>query len=384
MNVTQLTAALSYRSGGVFEVICSLSNNLVRNYDLNISVCGLKDVDGNVQSERFNNKIKLLVSDYIGPSNFCYSPTQKKIMLNNSIDIVHQHGHWMYQSVINLDLRKTLSIISSHGMLDRWALNNNYLKKQIAHMIFEKDNIKKAKKLIALNTSEADTIIDFCNQNKVEIIPNGVDIPEVYKCKSFCINEIEKMHKGLNLENKRVFLFLGRIHAKKGIFELIESWKKCNMNAPFKNNNILVVAGWGDEFDEVNLKKSIMNDDNIKFIGKVDRETRELCYSVCDIFVLPSYSEGLPMTVLEAWAYKKPVAITKECNLSDEIQYGAGIHINNSVNILMSQLLELSNVDEKELINIGEYGFNLVKRKYSWSVISAQYNELYNDIIRVG
>ena len=54
---------------------------------------------------------------------------------------------------------------------------------------------------------------------------------------------------------------------------------------------------------------------SVVFLGPQFGEAKAACYRNCDAFILPSFSEGLPMVILEAWAYGKPVLMTPQCNL---------------------------------------------------------------------
>ena len=68
-------------------------------------------------------------------------------------------------------------------------------------------------------------------------------------------------------------------------------------------------------------------DASVVFLGPQFGAEKSECYRACDAFILPSLSEGLPMTVLEAWSYAKPVLMTAECNLPEGFAAGAAVRI---------------------------------------------------------
>src|SRR5262249_26013249 len=88
--------------------------------------------------------------------------------------------------------------------------------------------------------------------------------------------------------------------------------------------------------------------------------------------ILPSLSEGLPMTVLEAWAYAKAVLMTPECNLPEGFTAMAATRVGTSVSEIargLRQLLEMSDEDRKTM---GSRGRALVAEKFSWPPIGQQ------------
>ena len=97
------------------------------------------------------------------------------------------------------------------------------------------------------------------------------------------------------------------------------------------------------------------------------------CYYQCDAFVLPSFSEGFPMVVLEAWAYGKPVLMTPECNLPEGFESNAAIRIATDVENIERGLRQLFEMSAADCQAMGEHGKKLVIEKYSWPRIAARH-----------
>ena len=97
--------------------------------------------------------------------------------------------------------------------------------------------------------------------------------------------------------------------------------------------------------------------------------------------VLPSHSEAFPMSVLESFAHKKPVLITKACEFDDAINANAAITVESSKEGIAIGLQILINLNESDLIKMGQNGFNLAERNYSWDKIHTNLIEMYNWII---
>src|SRR5947207_14227173 len=89
---------------------------------------------------------------------------------------------------------------------------------------------------------------------------------------------------------------------------------------------MLCIAGWDQVRYESKLK-SMADAASVVFLGSQFGAEKSECYRTCDAFILPSLSEGLPMTVLEAWAHAKPVLMTPECNLPEGFEANAAVRI---------------------------------------------------------
>lgn len=100
-------------------------------------------------------------------------------------------------------------------------------------------------------------------------------------------------------------LFLSRLLKEKGIYEVIDAFKKLQ----FKFSELrLIIAGDGEEFQAV--ARAIKSVPNIEMMGHVDGKLKVDLLGKSHIYCLPSYSEGLPTSVLEAMAFALPVVTT--------------------------------------------------------------------------
>lgn len=93
--------------------------------------------------------------------------------------------------------------------------------------------------------------------------------------------------------------------------------------------------------------------------------------------ILPSFSEGLPMVPLEAWSFRKPVALTRECNLSIGFSQHAAFEILNSVEGLRAFLGDLHAIDDARLVAMGNVARSLVESHFTWNVVATQMADVY-------
>lgn len=115
-------------------------------------------------------------------------------------------------------------------------------------------------------------------------------------------------------------IFSGYIGKRKGAFDLINPFAQ--LTEPEKSNSILIMAGDGEVEAAKNLVQSLNLQDNIIFPGWINTEQRDRLLTQADIFVLPSYNEGLPLSMLEAMAWELPVIVTPVGGIAEIVTDG--------------------------------------------------------------
>jgi len=99
-----------------------------------------------------------------------------------------------------------------------------------------------------------------------------------------------------------------------------------------------------------------------------------------NIFILPSYSEGFSMAILEAMICKLPVIITHQCNFSEVAEVEAGIVIESDTKSLAQALNRLMNSPHL-CKKMGENGRKLVLKKFTWDIIADMMIKVYEEIL---
>ena len=122
----------------------------------------------------------------------------------------------------------------------------------------------------------------------------------------------------LKVKDKLSFLFVGRIVRDKGINELVKAF--CRLHEQYPNTRLWLVGPYEDGLDPINdeARKDIAENDSIEAVGMKSGDELLAYYAAADCFVLPSYREGFPNTVLEAGAMGLPSIVT-DINGSREI-----------------------------------------------------------------
>ncbi len=289
-------------------------------------------------------------------------------------------------------------------MLDPWAVKNSAWKKKLALFFYEQEHLQNAACLRALCESEARAIRAFGLKNPICIVPNGVDLPEIGDRRS----EIGKPPWAGYVEpGRKVLLYLGRLHPKKGLVNLIKAWKAVQRSDARVQMSewVLALAGWDQGGHEDELKRLATESDirwadvrgnselrtpnsepasppSVVFLGPQFDDAKAACYHYCDAFILPSFSEGLPMAILEAWAYGKPVVMTPECNLPEGFSVRAGIRITTDVEGIAHGLTELFGMSAQELNELGRNGLRLTEEMFGWRTIARQLRTVCEWLVR--
>ena len=138
----------------------------------------------------------------------------------------------------------------------------------------------------------------------------------------------------------------------------------------------LVFIGFGDDNKFVSQLKTFPVE-RCRAYGPVFGDLKSLVYEHADAFILPSYSEGLPMAALEAMAYGLPCLLSTACNLPEAFCCGAAIESNPDPSSLVEALSNLFGMSEYSRRLTGQAGYELVKNQFSWQHVAEMTDRLY-------
>ena len=120
---------------------------------------------------------------------------------------------------------------------------------------------------------------------------------------------------------------------------------------------------------------------NVTFTGMLTGDLKRSAQAASSIFVLPSYSEGFSVAVLEALALGIPVIVTNRCNISEVARWGCGWVIEPEEKALEIALTEALQAPEAPLKAMGEWGRSLVSQHYTWDVVGRQMAAVYDWVL---
>ena len=298
--------------------------------------------------------------------------------------LVHVHGLWRSPTRIatRLDAAGLPLVIAPHGMLDPGALAISRRKKQLVWRLWERRALTSGRCLHALCAAEAKAIRAVLPRVPIAVIPNGVALPQV----SDAASPPAPPWAGAIPSGESVLLFLGRFHRKKGLDPLLSAWQAV-APAAARHRFWLALVGYGDE-GALALRVAQAQErgelQRVRVLGPVFGAQKAAVLAAATAFVLPSFSEGLPMAALEAMAYQLPCLLSAACNLPEAIHVEAALPAEPEPAALTAALERCFELSPAERMAMGNAGQALVRERFSWPQVAAQTIELYSWVLGGG
>jgi len=319
------------------------------------------------------------------PSRLGETPIPPKVTLQGpetdleavirSAEVVHIHGLWQAQSRrgrrLSL-LAGTPYLIAAHGMADPWALRQKAWKKKVYTALVEGKNLRRASCLHALSRPEIGQLRALAPRTPICFIPNGVDPGPLENLPDRSALEAEYPE----LKDKFILLFFSRIHVKKGLDLLAQAFARIQHDHPHVH---LLLAGNDDGAlgPFMNRIKDDGLSSRVTWVGHVSGERARRVWGAADAFILPSYSEGFSMAILEALVCRLPALITTACYFQELADLGGGIVVEPVLDQVTRGLRELLERSPAERAALGAAGRALVERKYTWEQQGQRLAEVY-------
>lgn len=228
-------------------------------------------------------------------------------------------------------------------------------------------------RIIAITPWELQILANYTGKRKIMVIPNGVDKIFYKKIKK---NTFRKKN---SIKERYLVLFFGRLNPTKGP----EMLAKAAINITKKREDIAFVWAGPDEGKAEEVKSLIKPFKNMHYLGPIKgKENIAEMYRAADIYVMPSYREGLPLTLFEAMASGLPI-IASPVN-------GIPYEMKEPYNGFFSKYGDLKSIEENIIKLLKSPTLskkiskdNMVKsRDYDWDDIYKRYMEEYKKLIR--
>lgn len=298
-------------------------------------------------------------------------------LIKGKFDIIHSHnfGHLhVFLSALASKLSKSKHIHTTHcPWSDAKRSVIGKIGVYLSYNIFSRWVLKSANKIIAITPWEIPFIKKYGGaQNKIQIIPNGVSKEFFTKMTP---NNFKKIHK---ISGKLV-LFFGRLNVTKSpdfFAEIAQEITKLRKDISF------AIVG-PDEGMLEKVKKIVGKNYSIHIIPALkDRKEVIKMYQSSEVYVLPSYREGLPLTIFEAMASGLPIVATPVNGVSYEIKDGKNGFLVTHGNKLLFIKKILSIIDNQKIHKKMSYENLRKSRNYSWDLINSRTLNVYNSAIK--
>ena len=266
--------------------------------------------------------------------------------------VVHVTGfyNWTLPYTLRLaEKSKTPVVCAPRGSLLPAARSNRKFRKVLFNKVFQR-SVRSITAFHATSEEEAAVLRDLFPDQRVAVIANGVDVPDLG-------NDRRK--------HPRYFLYLGRLHEYKQVDSIIQAFAKSRSASQF----VLKIVGEGLPGYVAKLKGIAHTagvGDRVEFPGYADDERKRDLLANATALVLFSKSENFGAVIAESLAHGSAVIVTKNAPWKAVDQYGCGICVDPDEESLTEAFDRIGDASEQDIRAMGERGRCWMARQFSW------------------
>jgi glycosyltransferase involved in cell wall biosynthesis len=292
-------------------------------------------------------------------------------------DVIHIHNIWDPPVRAGAAAARAAGIpyvIVPHASLDPWGMKQSFAKaakKQLALALQMRSLIDSATFLHALNDEEVRGISLMGFRSPQEVVANGIFASEFESLPAKGV--FRAAHPTIG--DRPFVLFLSRLHFKKGLDYLVESFARA---AARVEDLQLVVAG-PDDGGLAAMRGDVLErglSSRVHITGPLYGELKHAALVDADMFCLPSRMEGFSIAILEALACGCPVVISRQCNFPEVAANDAGIVTELDSAEIGDQLATLA-IDPAIRARLAVNGRRLVHEQFTWPAIARKMRNAY-------
>jgi len=282
-------------------------------------------------------------------------------------DVIHVHGLWLMPNVTAGRAAAAANrplIVSPRGMLAPEALAFSPGIKRIFWNWIQGPAYAKVAVWHATSEAEANNIRDFGIGAPIAIVPNGIDVPKLNS--PYCRSN----------DRSRTILYLGRIHPKKGLRELVEAWARLFGD---RVNWTLRIVGPDENGHREELKNIASQSGalRISFENPVYGEQKNRILQEADLFVLSTKNENFGLAVAEALAMGVPCIVSRGAPWSGLQTERCGWWVEQGVEPLLFALRLSTALSDGERSEMGQRGRAWMARDFGWSNLAMNMYSVY-------
>jgi glycosyltransferase involved in cell wall biosynthesis len=247
-----------------------------------------------------------------------------------------------------------------HGMLEPWSREQKKTKKAIYFNLVEYRLSKKADVIRAVGKPEYENL--KLKYRNLHLIPNGIEET---------INN--DSHQKWNAPSCINYLFMARLHHKKGIVPLIKAW----LNSPQAKTTHAHLYIAGPDDGELATIKQLLTKVNITYLGAVYGADKQVLLEDSHIYLLPSHSEGFPTSVLEAMYNHLVAVISDGCNFPEAIDGQYALQTDIEITGIEKSLNTIHQMSHNDLQLLSQKGANFIQCHYTLKHIAQKQFSLF-------
>lgn len=332
---------------------------------------GMATVINNYYKYGLSDKVELKYIETINDKNIFIKFFKEKVALINFLfninkyDILHAHlasrrSAFRKSMYIRIAKRKNKYIVAHiHGGGFKKFLDEECSNEKRMYII---NSLNMCDKIIVLSNDWYEYFSTFIDKEKIIIIENSVFVPS----------------SNYSTQDNYNILFLGRLEKDKGIYDLLESFSY--VVNKYKNAKLYIAGSGEDNLVEKKINKLEISK-NIEMLGWVSSDEITKVIKCCSLFVLPSYFEAMPMSLLESMAFGCIPVVSNVGGIPCVIKDGVNGFLVTPGDIaeLKNKILKIFNktTDEREIISNNAY--NTIFDKYNIKKSLDKIIEVYNE-----
>ncbi len=290
----------------------------------------------------------------------------------HSFQLLHAHGVTGF-TLVSLRLAKLFGHRSLLKGATQDDFNHIFQRNDWKHRLYRKWILTAGCFVAISQEMKKEMIACGIPEDRIQNIPNAVNTikfaPLSEDRKSF-------LKKRFSLSSEQiVFLFIGRLEARKGVDVLLQAWQICSPG-------VLWIVGSGPE--EQKLKQISVNQNLANIIFHGESPSPLVYYQAADIFVFPSLKEGFPGVVLEAMSCGLPCIATKIGGITDQIEdRKQGLLVAPGNVQELADAIEYVTLHPEERTRWSQEARETILRRFDVSKTSSDYRSLYNELLRM-
>ena len=360
-NKKKIVHVVESFGGGVYNFLVDLLNNTIDEFDITVIYALRPQTPDNFIID-FDKRIKFIHSKYmtrsIGLNDLKAFFEIKKLIKNESPDIVHCHSSKAgLLTRLAINTKKIKTFYTPHGY--SFLMEDSSKLKRFIYRSIEKIGTLNHSVIVACSKGEYEESLKLTK--RATYVSNGVNLEKLKKY-------IPEKIKQINTKSL-TFVTTGRVSYQKNP-ELFNEIAKNFPKIKF------IWVGTGDLEDKLTSK-------NIEITGWKNRDELMEILNKSDVFILPSLWEGLPISLLEAMALKKPCIVSNVIGNRDVISNEKNGFICNNLNEFIEVIKNIHD-NKYNLEKISENAFNDIKNIYNTDVMCKKYCNIYKGEMNYG
>lgn len=307
---------------------------------------------------------------------FSMSSLMRKLIREYEIDVVHAQGQkyiWSW-TAINISYEaKIPCVLTVHGTYGlKFYGGPAIFIEEVFNRTVLRQTLRKASAVICCTRLEEGYARQYYDRFKRFIIPNGIDLDRFFSVLRYRERFREEYKIPLD---KIVVLFFGSLLSRKGVPELLEAVESVKKAFP---EVFFLIVGDGPLWGGV---EQYAKQGKVRAYRWVPDSEKYKIYALSDIFVLPSKSEGQPITLLEAMASQLHIVTTEAGGISETLagyEFKTYIKRSSPAEIVTGISEALKSMSKGKVIN-SESMFYV--KKFDWDNVTAETEKVYNYVL---